>query len=128
MIFGIGCDLVDIHRIAHAMENRRFLVRNFSQAENEYFSKRQFSPAVVAANFAGKEAFAKALGTGVSGFALHEVEVLRNKAGKPYLRLTGDALSLAESLGIECLHISLTHTDASAGAFVVAEAQEKGEI
>ena len=68
----------------------------------------------------------KALGTGIGGFALTDVEVCR-AAGKgatrnaPYLRLHGTAAELAGAHGVGTFHLSLTHTDGVAIAFVVAE-------
>lgn len=49
------------------------------------------NPETIAANFAAKEAFAKALGTGVRGFSLNEVSVLRGELGAPYIKLAGNA-------------------------------------
>ena len=76
-------------------------------------------PETMAANFAAKEAFAKALGTGVRGFALGEVAVLRDSLGAPYFALSGRAKELAEGRG-PAFSVSLTHTDELAAAFVVA--------
>ena len=80
----------------------------------------------LAARFAAKEAVMKALGTGIGGFALTDVEVCRT-TGKgatrnaPYLRLHGTAAELAGARGAGTFHLSLTHTDGVAIAFVVAE-------
>ena len=63
-------------------------------------------------------AFAKALGTGLRGFALNEVEVLRDALGKPYFALSGRAAARAEGL---VFSLSLTHDGGYAAAFVVAE-------
>ncbi len=124
MIIGTGFDIVEIGRIARAMQKEQFLSRFFSVAENEYFKEKRLSPAVVAANFAGKEAFSKAMGTGVRGFCLKEVEILRDPLGKPYLRLSGAAAALAQARGAERLFISLSHTRDHAAASVIAEQTE----
>lgn len=68
----------------------------------------------------------KALGTGLGGFALLDVEVRRTDGTDatrhaPYLVLSGSAASLAEAHGAGRFHVSLTHTDDTAIAFVVAE-------
>ena len=73
----------------------------------------------MAACFAAKEAFAKALGTGVRGFSLNEVSVAHDEWGAPFLRLSGSALAIAEEKNLS-FSLSLTHTDGMAGAVVVA--------
>lgn len=125
MLIGNGIDLIEIDRIKKAMENPRFLAEYFTEGERAYFAKKRFSSAVVAANFAGKEAFSKALGTGVSGFSLNEVGILRDSAGKPYIELTGAAERLCRERGISRLFISLTHSKTHAAAQVLAEGREE---
>ncbi len=83
------------------------------------------SPETIAANFAAKEAFSKALGTGIRGFSLTEVSVLRNELGAPYFVFSGEAEKIVRELGLQ-FSVSLTHTDELAAAFVVAWQQEKG--
>ncbi|MDF2567870.1 MAG: acpS [Oscillospiraceae bacterium] len=114
-----GVDLVPISRIEKSIKNPRFIEKVFSPAEQELFESRKFSPATIAANFAGKEAFSKSLGTGVRGFSLNEVEILRDELGCPYIRLLGKAKQAAESKGLQ-FSVSLSHTDTDAVAFVVA--------
>lgn len=111
-----GIDLVSIKRIEKSIKNRRFLQRVFSEDENLLFSKRNFSCQTIATNFAGKEAFAKAIGTGIRGFSLKDVEILRDDLGAPFIRLSNNAKELAKDYDIS---ISLTHTDNDAGAVVV---------
>ncbi len=121
MIVGIGVDIIEVARIRTAMENERFLERNFSKCERAYFKEKQFAPETVAANFAAKEAFSKALGTGIRNFSLCEVSALRDEMGKPYFELAGEAKARAEEKGIEALHLSLSHTKDMAIAYVIAE-------
>ena len=71
-----------------------------------------------AARFAAKEAFSKALGTGINGFSLTEIEIAENEKGKPYFILSGRAEKLAEGL---TLHLSMSHERDAAVAMVVAE-------
>lgn len=119
MIPRAGVDLVEISRIRHSMENPRFLLRFFGERERAQLAARGFPPQSVAASFCAKEAFAKALGTGVRGFSLHEVELLRDELGAPYLRLAGRARRLAEASGL-VFAVSVSHTREQALAFVVA--------
>jgi len=121
---GNGVDCIAISRIEKAMARERFISRNFTEKEQAYFAIKGFAPETVAAHFAAKEAFAKALGTGIRGFSLCQVEVLHDELGKPYFSLHGEAREKAEACGIHKLHVSLTHTEALALAFVVAEGAE----
>ncbi len=111
-----GIDLVSIKRIENSIKNPRFLQRIFSKEENLLFLKKDFKAETIAANFAGKEAFSKALGTGFRGFSFNEVEILRDELGAPFIKLSGKAKELAKGY---IMSISLTHTEIDAGAVVV---------
>lgn len=117
MIEGIGCDMIEIERIKRSCARGRFMSFVYSKQEAELFSGDYRR---LAGNFAAKEAFGKALGTGVSGFLLSEVSVLRDERGKPYFELSGSALEIIKSRGLTA-HLSLTNTDTVATAFVVLE-------
>ena len=76
-----------------------------------------------AARFAAKEAVLKALGAGLGACGFHDIEVVRDdESGAPSLVLHGAAAALAAERGAAALHLSLTHTETRATAFVVAEA------
>lgn len=62
----------------------------------------------------------KALGVGLGAFKFHEVEVVKAPSGKPSLRLTGAAAALASSIDVTDLHLSISHTDVTAEAVVIA--------
>lgn len=94
------------------------MTRSFTEAERREAS---FSEKRLAGDFAVKEAVSKAFGTGVSGFELFEIEVLRNERGAPYVRLSGQAAALADSLGIGRIHVSISDTETYVTAFAVAE-------
>lgn len=120
MIFGIGCDLCEIDRIEKAGD--RFCERYFTENEQKLFdTKKKNKPQTVAANFAVKEAFGKALGTGVRGFALEDVEVLRDEAGKPYINPLGSAKKICDEFQIMSIFVSISHTKNLAMAYVVLE-------
>lgn len=109
----VGIDSVEISRIKKSLEIDGFRKKVYSPAELE-FLKREES---FAANFAAKEAFSKALGTGIRGFSLNEISVLRDKLGAPYLKLEGAA---AEAVKGYTFTVSLTHTRETATAIVIA--------
>ena len=119
MIFGIGCDLCAIDRVADGGE--RFCSRYFTDAEQELFNEKKNKPQTVAANFAVKEAFSKALGTGVRDFSLTDVEVLRDGLGKPYINLYGNAEEICKNVGITGIFVSISHEKNFAMAYVVLE-------
>ena len=118
MIKGIGTDIIEISRIKKSMENPRFLEKNFTDSENEYFIKKNMNAESVAAAFAAKEAFSKALGTGISGFSHKDIEVLHNECGAPYIKLHNSAMKHCDDKNI---YLSLSHSREYATAVVVIE-------
>ena len=124
MIIGIGHDLVEISRVARAInKNERFARRICTEAEWQYCQEKGRPEASLAARFAAKEAASKALGTGIGKISWHEVEVICNGAGNPALHLTGQALALAKEMGVTAAHVSMSHTQAYASAVVILEGE-----
>ena len=126
-VVGIGVDAVEVARFRGILARHPgFAARFFTDAE-QADARRAPDPAEsLAARFAAKEAVMKALGTGLGGFALTEVEVRRGAgrgatAGAPSLVLHGAAAALAARRQAGQFHLSLTHTAEVAVAFVVAE-------
>ena len=120
-MYGIGVDIVSIGRIEKSLERESFLAKVYGKGEIALFaSDNRIKTNSLAANFAAKEAFSKALGTGVRGFDLTEVEILRDELGAPYFELSGRAKQIAESRNLE-FKVSLSHEKDKAIAFVVAE-------
>ncbi len=121
MIFGTGVDIVDIERIENIMRrNPRFIERCFTAKERSLFLEKGMKVETIAAGFAAKEAVAKALGTGIRGFNLEDIEVLRDSLGKPIVNLLGQAKEVASSRGVTRLELSLSHAKHQAIAFVIA--------
>ena len=115
----VGIDSVEIDRMAKYMAKHSFVERFFSEAEIAEFSKRSYRPEHVAAAFAAKEAFSKAIGTGIRGFNLKDVSLLHNELGKPYLVFENEAKNIVEKLGVG-FDVSITHTEALATAVVIS--------
>jgi len=113
----IGVDIIEIARIKSAIARwgGDFLHRIYTELELKLYRKK---PASLAARFAGKEAIIKALGKGISW---REIEILSDPSGKPLVHLHGKAQSQADSLGLDKLTISLSHSKKYAIAFVVGE-------
>ena len=88
--FGIGTDIVSIDRIKKSLKNKNFLKRIFNEKEILKCKKTIKSTNCLAKRFAAKEAFSKALGTGIAnGVNFNEIIVLNKKSGKPYIDLVG---------------------------------------
>ncbi|MBQ4245177.1 MAG: holo-ACP synthase [Clostridia bacterium] len=119
----IGIDSVEISRIEKSIQSESFVKRVFGGEELAELEARNMPPESAAACFCAKEAFSKAIGTGVRGFELKEVQVLHNDMGKPYLVFGGDAKKIVNELGYG-FDISITHTDTAATAVVIAFKQE----
>ncbi|MEO6941141.1 MAG: holo-ACP synthase [Candidatus Kapaibacterium sp.] len=129
MIFGIGIDTIEVPRIAKSIATYgdQFVLRIFSAGEIAYSAKRPHAAEHFAARFAAKEAFAKALGTGVRrGFTWKEVSVSHEMSGKPFIALEGRMVARAKQvIGAEFrIQLSLTHTKEIAEAIVTIELVE----
>ncbi len=122
MIVGIGIDIVEISRVEKAIEQYgvRFLKRIFTDTEQAYCEQFKDSKYMrYAARFAAKEAFSKAIGTGITdGFKFAEVGVKNLPSGTPAIELSG---SLFKRWGHCEISVSLSHTDNNATAFVIVE-------
>lgn len=126
MIFGIGIDTIEVRRIEHAIEQygAQFTDRIYSEVEYAYCMSRAKKYEHFAARFAAKEAFAKALGTGVRrGFRWKEASVRNHYSGQPHFELTGYMSERAKEVigGEYRIHTSLTHTAEIAEAIVTIE-------
>lgn len=118
-IFGVGIDQIRVSRVEEACKKASFLKKYYSEEERGLIGERNSRAAT---NFAGKEAVAKALGSGFAkGILPREIEILRRDSGAPYVRLGGRALEWAEKHQITGIHISLADTEEYASAYAVAE-------
>ena len=90
IIFGIGTDIVSVDRIKNSLKNKNFINRIFNEKEILKCKKTKNSINCYAKRFAAKEAFSKALGTGISdGINFNEIIVLNKNSGKPYINIIG---------------------------------------
>ncbi|HLE74238.1 MAG TPA: holo-ACP synthase [Anaerolineales bacterium] len=114
-----GIDLLEVQRLQLAVERHgdRFLRRIFTEKELDQLKGNLPS---LAARFAGKEAVAKALATGIGPVSWLEIEILRGPKREPLLSLHGAAKRLADERGVQRWAISLSHTHLHAIAMVVA--------
>lgn len=127
MVLGTGVDLVSVRRIAAFRERHRDagLRRLYAAAELEYCLRQAAPDPSLAARFAAKEAYFKALGTGWGrGGRWTDVEVARSVGGRPVLLLHGRAAEMARFSGVRRIHLSLSHTDELAAATVLLEGHD----
>lgn len=118
MISGLGTDIIEIERIKRAVAKKNFRDNVFTQTEQAYCNARgKNSAASYAARFAAKEAFFKALGTGII-LPLTDVEIVNDECGAPKIHLRGKVAALAESIKIS---LSLSHSKDFATAVCIIE-------
>jgi len=123
-ILGTGIDIIEVDRLEEALLRRgeRLLDKVFTPAEREYCAGRPRPAIHYAGRFAVKEAVLKAIRTGwVRGISWKDIEVELGPAGEPSVRLSGGALKRAREMGIETIHVSISHTERHAVASAVAE-------
>ena len=116
----VGIDIVEVKRIEEVIKKwgDRFIKRVFLPAEIEFCKLRRNPYVCFSDRFAAKEAFSKALGTGIRVLSWKDIEVKQNEMGKPYLILSGKSKKL---LGKRNLDISISDTDNLATAIVIIE-------
>lgn len=115
-VLGVGIDLCDISRMEQALQNDRFLTRFFTPDEAAYIRSRGLAASQsMAGIFAAKEAFLKAIGTGLS-LPMKDIEVCHTPRGQPVYRLSGKALEAVD--GGEVL-LSITHEGLMAAAVCI---------
>jgi holo-[acyl-carrier protein] synthase len=122
MTLGLGIDIVDTRRFRAWLDKPGIVARYFSSEEERAVrSKGMEAASSLAVRFAAKEAFGKALGTGLAGLKLRDIEVTQDERGKPGLRLGGAARARLEAMGACAAHVSLSHDGDQAVAVVLIE-------
>ena len=116
MIINTGIDIEEISRFKHLLEKPAFLKKCFGEDELKLFITKGMKPQTIAANFCAKEALSKALGTGIRGFSLKDIQLLRDDLGCPYFKLSGNAQELCKDRKIS---VSVSHTRQYATAIVI---------
>lgn len=124
MIIGIGTDLCEIGRVQRALDRHgeRFARKILIESELDRFRQHRKPAAYLAKRFAAKEAFSKAMGTGIH-FPVnwHNVSVKNGRSGRPMLQFSAPLEVLLRRRGVTATHLSLTDEVGMACAFVVLE-------
>lgn len=130
MIYGVGTDIINIERVAHILTKNKgaFVKRVLSEYEQLLFANKGDSAAYCAKRFAAKEAFAKALGTGIGKvMSFQDLTIRNNEEGKPYFIPSEKLRLYLVDRNIKQAHLSLSDEKFNAVAFVVLELGEKGK-
>jgi holo-[acyl-carrier protein] synthase len=124
MIFGIGTDIVEVSRIEASLEKfgDSFAGRILAESELQSYLESSIKPRFLAKRFAAKEAFSKALGTGLREPATFQnITVSHDSLGKPILVLAQPLQDFLTAKAIQHMHISISDEKNLAAAFVVLE-------
>jgi len=124
VIVGLGADIAEVQRVKAALERHgeAFLRRIYTAAERRYCERFRNKDERFAGRFAAKEAAMKALGTGWrGGIRFADIEVVREKSGRPTLELHGEAKKAGARLGVKRISVTITHTKDMAFAEVIFE-------
>lgn len=127
MIFGVGTDVVEIVRIQKALERfgEKFARRVLCEPELRRFASHRLPANYLAKRFAAKEAFTKALGTGIHAPAnWHGLWVVNLPSGKPELEFTAELRALMQRKGVTRSHLSLADEKGVAFATVILECEK----
>lgn len=120
-------DIVQIDRFIPWTENQDLMKRFFSEGELQCLENRVDMAQALAVRFAAKEAFGKALGTGLRNLVLKDIQVQQDELGKPHLGLSGSAKKALQESGATVVHVSLSHDGNYGIAYVVLEGQASEE-
>jgi holo-[acyl-carrier protein] synthase len=111
-IYGVGIDIIKVSRIKSSLKNKNFKKKIFSNNEIKIIEKKNNKISGYAKKFASKEAFSKALGTGISGgMSFKEISVINDKKGRPYIELFGKTKLIVKQIVKKKFKIFLSISD-----------------
>mgnify|MGYP004450232131 FL=1 len=126
MIFGIGTDITEVSRFKKWVSDPKMLKRFFNENEIMDGVTEKAKLEHYAVRFAAKEAFSKAIGTGILGYDLKDVYIVKNEEGKPFMKISGKAEKIInERCPNSSVHVSLSHEKEYAVAFVIIEKNQE---
>jgi len=123
MIFGIGIDIIEVRRVEKlSQKSDKYVKKIFTQNEIDYCRKFKNGSQNFAGRFAVKEAFSKAMGTGISnGLKFNQIETVNDKLGKPEIVLYGRTKEIFKERNLRFSHVSIAHLKDYATAVVIIE-------
>lgn len=124
-ILDIGIDIVEIERVERALQrNKKFLDKLFTKEEIDYFKSKGLKTETIAGNFSGKEAISKALGTGIRNFNFKDIEILRDKKGKPIVKTYNNLRKICIDYNVLEIKVSISHSKNYAVANAIVMVKE----
>lgn len=121
MIYGLGTDIIEIDRIKNSLNrNLKLLDKLFSKDELLMLKSKKYKPESVAGNFSAKEAVVKSVGTGLRGFNLHDIQILRDDLNKPIVIPAGKFKDFCIENNISEIKVSISHSKNYATATAIA--------
>lgn len=129
-VAGLGVDIIEIERMRKVLERTpSFREKAYSETERAYCDARALPEIHYALRFAAKEAVMKALGVGIFGVGIRDVEVVNDEKGRPHAVLHGKAAKIAEEQGVVEMHLSLSYThDLGVANAVAIKESDRPEI
>jgi holo-[acyl-carrier protein] synthase len=122
MIIGIGIDIQEIAKLAESLATPAFVQKVFTPDEIGLCTAQRFPDQHFVGKFVVKEAFMKAVGSGIrQGVWFSQIEVLNRENGAPYVQLYREAARIAETLHIQTIHVTLSHSAGVAVGVVILE-------
>lgn len=120
-IYGIGTDIIEIERIKNSLnKNLRLLDKMFSTEEFVVLKEKNYKAESVAGNFSAKEAVVKSVGTGLRGFNLKDVQILRNDLNMPIVVPAGKFKDFLEEIDVVDIKVTISHSKNYATATAIA--------
>lgn len=124
-ILDIGIDIVEIERVERALQrNKKFLDKLFTKEEIDYFKSKGLKTETIAGNFSAKEAISKALGTGIRNFNFKDIEILRDKKGKPIVKTYNNLREICIDYNVLEIKVSISHSKNYAVANAIVMVKE----
>ncbi|MEG0180400.1 MAG: holo-ACP synthase [Terrisporobacter sp.] len=111
-ILDIGIDIIEVERIKNALnKNNDFLKKLFTNEEIKMFEEKGKNPETIAGNFAAKEAISKSLGLGIRGYNFRDIEILRDKLGKPIVKTYNNLEKICIDYSVSEIKVSISHSE-----------------
>ena len=124
-ILDIGIDIVEIERVEKALQrNKKFLDKLFTKEEIDYFKSKGLKTETIAGNFSAKEAISKDLGTGIRNFNFKDIEILRDKKGKPIVKTYNNLRKICIDYNVLEIKVSISHSKNYAVANAIVMVKE----
>lgn len=116
-----GVDIVDVRRIESILSKKQdsFYKKIFTSGEIGYINKTNNNSKTIAGLFAAKEAVSKLLGRGIGSIGWHDIEILHDNNGRPFININTKIKNYLQDLGLAAIDISISHEKDYAISFAI---------